>query len=220
MSFCIFNASEFVWRLAVILFKVQLPLQIRSPFDKGDPIMNLSMLLRKSLTAATILSIILGLNTVSTLFGGEHPGQMAPRTEEEKPRITKEDVAKFAEEYVRKNATDGVFKYHDKNTGKDMELTLDRVHRERLSPTKTDEYFVCADFKGKDGNRYDLDFFVQGTDKDNLRVDKTSISVHKVNGKENYTWDYNKKKDLWEKKTIIVEKEYPEPTKREHPGNP
>src|SRR3972149_5190197 len=107
MSFCIFNASEFVWRLTVILFKVQLSLQIRSPFDKGDPIMNLSMftLLRKSLTAAAILSIILGLNTVSTLFGGEHPGQMAPRTEEEKPRITKENAAKFAEEYGRKNAT-------------------------------------------------------------------------------------------------------------------
>lgn len=150
--------------------------------------MNLSMLLRKSLPAAAILSIILGLNTVSTLFGGEHPGQMSPRTEEEKPRIIKEDVAKFAEEYVRNNSKDGVFKYHDKNTGKDLELTLDRVHRERLSPTKTDEYFVCADFKGKDGNRYDLDFFVQGTDKGNLRVDKTSISVHKVNGNENYTW--------------------------------
>lgn len=180
--------------------------------------MNLSMLLRKSLTAAAILSIILGLNTVSTLFGGEHPGQMAPRTEEEKPRITKENVAKFAEEYVRTNSKDGVFKHLDTNTGKDLELTLDKIHQDKLSPTKTDEYFVCADFKGKDGNRYDLDFFVQGTDKGNLRVDKTSISVHKVNGNENYTWNYNKKKDVWEKKEIV--KESTEPTKKEHPGHP
>ena len=150
MSFCIFNASEFVWRLAVILFKVQLPLQIRSPFDKGDPIMNLSMLLRKSLTAAAILSIILGLNTASTLFGGEHPGQMTPpRTEEEKPRITKENVAKFAEEYVRNNSKDGVFKYHDKNTGKDLELTLDRVHKERLSPIKKMNILSAPTSKGK-----------------------------------------------------------------------
>jgi len=182
--------------------------------------MNLSIIPGKGLTATVVLSIMLGLNTSSILFGGEHPGQVIPYTAEEKPRITKEDVAKFAEEYVRKNFKDGVFKYHDKNTGKDLELTLDRVHRERLSPTKTDEYFVCADFKGTDGNRYDLDFFVQGTDKGNLRVDKTSIAVHKVNGKENYTWDYNKKKDLWEKKAIIIEKEYPEPAKREHPGHP
>src|SRR5574337_1135702 len=173
-------------------------------YYKGDPTMHVSILLRKVLTTTAVLSIFLGLNTLCPLFGSEHPGQVIPYKEEQKPRITKEDVAKFAEEYVRKNSKDGVLKYHDKNTGKELELTLDRVHRERLSPTKTDEYFVCADFKGKDGNTYDMDFFVQGTDKSNLRVDKTSIAVHKVNGKENYTWDYNKKKDLWEKKAIII----------------
>ncbi|MCF6155112.1 MAG: hypothetical protein E3K36_07645 [Candidatus Brocadia sp.] len=178
--------------------------------------MNLSMILRKGSIAIVVLTIMLGFGTSSTLFGREHPEQMV----EEKPRITKEDVAKFAEEYVRKNSKEGVFKYLDKNTGKYLELMLDKVHKDKLSPTKTDEYFVCADFKGKDGNRYDLDFFVQGTNKGNLRVDKTSISVHKVNGKENYTWDYNKKKDLWEKKAILIEKEYPKPTKREHPGYP
>ena len=90
------------------------------------------------------------------------------------------------------------------------------MHKERLSPIKKDEYFVCADFKGKDGNTYDLDFFVQGSDRSNLRVDTTSIAVHKANGKGNYTWNYNKKKDVWEKKEIV--KESPEPTKKEHPG--
>ncbi|MEP9409910.1 MAG: hypothetical protein HRF42_00630 [Candidatus Brocadia sp.] len=180
--------------------------------------MNLSVIPRKGLTAVAVLSFMLGLNTSPALSQREHPGQVIPYTAEEKPRITKEDVAKFAEEYVRKNSKDGVFKFFDRNTGKELELTLDRVHKDKLSPTKTDEYFVCADFKGKDGNTYDLDFFVQGTGKDNLRVDKTSIAVHKVNGKENYTWNYNKKKDLWEKKAIIIEKEYPE--KKEHPGFP
>lgn len=182
--------------------------------------MNLSIIARKCLTAVAVLSLMLGLNTSPSLSQREHPRQVIPYTAEEKPRITKEDVAKFAEEYVRKNSKDGVFKYHDKNTGKELDLTLDKVHKDKLSPTKTDEYFVCADFKGKDGNTYDLDFFVQGTNKGNLRVDKTSIAVHKVNGKENYTWNYNKKEDLWEKKAIIIEKEYPEPTKKEHPSNP
>ncbi|HLE86242.1 MAG TPA: hypothetical protein VI727_01105 [Candidatus Brocadiaceae bacterium] len=83
-----------------------------------------------------------------------------------------------------------------------------------------DEYFVCADFKGKDGNTYDLDFFVQGTDRSNSRVDKTSIVVHKVNGKENYTWNYNKKADVWEKMAVKAEKEAPEIPKREHPSYP
>ena len=53
-----------------------------------------------------------------------------------------------------------------------------------------------------------------------LRVDKTATAIHKVNGKENYTWNHNKKKDLWEKKALIIEKEYPEAAKKEHPGNP
>lgn len=182
--------------------------------------MNLFLIPRKSLATVTVLLFMLGLSASSAFSEREHPGQVIPYKEEEKPRITKEDVAKFAEEYIRKNSTEGVFKYLDKNTEKYLELMLDKVHKDKLSPTKTDEYFVCADFKGKDGNTYDLDFFVQGTNKDNLRVDKASIAVHKMNGKENYTWNYNKKKDLWEKKAILIEKEYPEPTKREHPGYP
>ena len=172
--------------------------------------------LRKALTAAAVLLILFGLSTSCVLFAREHPGQMVTPMEEEKPHVTKEDVAKFAEEYVRTNSKDGVFKHLDTNTGKEMELTLDRVHKERLLPIKKDEYFVCADFKGKDGNTYDLDFFVQGSDRSNLRVDTTSIAVHKANGKGNYTWNYNKKKDVWEKKEIV--KESPEPTKKEHPG--
>lgn len=182
--------------------------------------MRLSIILRKALIFTASLSFMWTLNTSCILFAKEHPEQKEHPKGKEISVVTMEDVAKFAEEYVQKNSRDGIFKHYDTNNKKELELTLDKVHRERLSQIKKDEYFVCADFKGKDGNRYDLDFFVQGTDKGNLRVDKTSIAIHKVNGKENYTWDYNKKKDLWEKKAIIIEKEYPEPTKREHPGYP
>ena len=181
--------------------------------------MYLPIITKKVLATATVLSITLGLNASSILFGREHPGPQEYK-EEEKPQVIKEDVAKFAEEYVRKNSKDGVFKHYDNDTGKELELTLDKVHRDRLSPIKKDEYFVCADFKGKDGNTYDLDFFVQGTDRSNLRVDKTSIAVHKVNGKENYTWNYNKKADVWEKMAVKAEKEAPEIPKREHPSYP
>lgn len=184
--------------------------------------MHVSIIRGKSLRIGAVLSLIVAAGASSALFAGEHPEH--PRggyaAEEQKPRITKEDVAKYTEEYVRRNSSDGVFKYLDKATGKELELMLEKVHKDKLAPTKTDEFFVCADFKGKDGSRYDLDFFVQGNDKGSLRVDKTSIAVHKVDGKENYTWNFNKKKDLWEKKAIIIEKEYSEPTKREHPGRP
>ncbi|MDN3514178.1 MAG: hypothetical protein NG747_07240 [Candidatus Brocadia sp.] len=154
--------------------------------------------------------------TSYTVFG-EHPEQKARLKEIEKSIVTLDDVAKYAEEYIQKNSRDGVFKYYDKNAKKELELTLDKIHREKLSKTKKDEYFVCADFKGKDGNTYDLDFFVQGKSKNFLNVDKKSISIHKVNGKENYTWNYNEKKGVWEKKTIKTGKKEPEHPKPEYP---
>lgn len=176
-----------------------------------------------------VLSFTLGLITSCA----EHPTRKEPaekkehpeKTEQpehpegkEKSEVTLEDVAKFAEAYVKENSEEGVFKFFDDTTGTTLELTLDKVHRERLSQTKKDEYFVCADFKGKDGNMYDLDFFVQGENKDNLKIIKESISVHKVNGKENYTWKYNKKQGVWEKQAVKTGLEHPAPPKKEHPG--
>ena len=179
--------------------------------------MNIFMMLRKILVAGTVLLFMLGANTSSVLFAIEHPGKKV----KEKSEVTLEDVAIFAEEYVQKNSEDGVFKHYDKNTEQWLELTLDKVHRERLSRIKKNEYFVCADFKGKDGKMYDIDFFVSGKDKSKLKVDKKSIAVHKVNGKEYYTWNYNEKKDVWEKKAIKAEKKQPEhPKPPEHPEHP
>ena len=196
--------------------------------------MYLSTTRSKALAAVAVLSFLLGLITSCA----EHPTRKEPpeKTEQkehpaetekkehpeqsgkEKSAVTLEDVAKFAEEYVKQNSEEGVFKYSDNTTGKLLELTLDKVHRDRLSQTKKDEYFVCADFKGKDGNMYDLDFFVQGGNKDELGIVKEIIAVHKVNGKENYTWKYNKKEDVWEKQPVKGGQEHPEPPKKEHPG--
>ncbi|KKO20474.1 MAG: hypothetical protein DCC43_03525 [Candidatus Brocadia sp.] len=182
--------------------------------------MNLSIIPGKGLCISAVVSMMLAGGASSGLFAGEHPEH--PRggyaAVEQKPRVTREDVAKFAEEYVGKNSREGIFKYLDITTGKELELMLEQVHKDKLSPTKADEYFVCADFSGKDGNRYDLDFFVQGADKSSFRIDKSAIAVHKINGKENYAWSFNKKRDLWERKAIIIEKDYPESPKKEHPG--
>lgn len=183
--------------------------------------MRLSRMLRNVLAGvAAVLSVTWTLHTSCLLFAKEHPEhpeRMEHPKGKEKSAVTMEDVAKFAEDYIQKNSMGGVFKHYDKNTGKELELTLDKVHRERLSQTKKDEYFVCADFKGKDGNTYDLDFFVQGKSKSYLNVDKKSISIHKVNGKEYYTWNYNEKKGTWEKKTVKTEKKQPEHPKPDYP---
>lgn len=181
--------------------------------------MYLSTIMRsKVLAVVAVMPVMLGLITSCAL---EHPTKKETKEHpvgEEISGVTLEDVAQFAENYITENSEEGIFKYTDTTTGKLLELTFDKVHRDRLSQTKKDEYFVCVDFKGKDGNTYDLDFFVRGKNKDELEVVQESIAVHKVDGKENYTWKYNKKEGVWEKQTVKGEKEHPEHPQKEHPS--
>ncbi len=159
----------------------------------------------------------------------EHPeeGQAKPRTEA-KPEhpaeetgaaeeVTLEDIASVAEEYVQENSEDGIFRFYDEKTDTWLDLKLAKIHRDKLAQTEDDEYFVCADFQGMDGNMYDLDFFVLGETKDELEVNEDSISIHKVNGKERYTWNYNKDEDAWVKQPVSGEEEHPQPPEKEHP---
>lgn len=125
--------------------------------------------------------------------GAEHPGGA---------ECTVADVAQPVESYVKQESKDGGFKIKDPQNGKQLSLTLDRVHRERLSQVGPDMFFACADFKAADGTLYDLDFFVQGKSKDNLRVLPDKTSVHKENGKERYTWALDAKKGIWEQKPV------------------
>ena len=70
-------------------------------------------------------------------------------------------------------------------TGDTRELTLERVH-ERVGKTE-DYYYSCADMRdAKSGELIDVDFDVEAYD-DELEV--VDVRVHKVNGKERYTYD-------------------------------
>ena len=152
-----------------------------------------------------LISLIL---TSITLYGcqktAEHPSEHPEKQEhpsehpEEKKesKITIEDIAIAAENYVKQNYKDGYFLYKDNSTGKILKLKLDKIHRERLSPIGNNTYFVCADFISEDGTKYDLDFFMKGKSPDSLEV--YDMTVHKVNGKPLYVWV--KVGDIWKRK--------------------
>jgi len=67
-----------------------------------------------------------------------------------------------------------------------LELELIKIHKDKLAGLGDDTYFVCADFKATDGNTYDIDIFMQGKSKDDLKP--TEKIVHKINGKPRYKW--------------------------------
>ena len=113
----------------------------------------------------------------------EHPAKGATGK-----AISKETLAKVIEDHVAgKAGAGGGFTFTDPTTQTTLTLTLDRVHKQRLSKVGDHLYFACADLKGSDGKMYDLDFFVQESDG-KLAVITTETSLHKEAGKELYTW--------------------------------
>jgi hypothetical protein len=98
------------------------------------------------------------------------------------------DLADAIESHVKREAAlkGGFFLAYDKDAGRTLTLTLERVHRERLSRVAANTYFACADFKSSQGKTYDLEILMRGPSKDTLNV--TEISVHKEDGRERYNW--------------------------------
>lgn len=170
---------------------------------------------RRVLAAIVTGALVLGWGAGRS-WAGEHPEEHP--TGAAKSDVTLEDVANHIESYVKEKSKGGSFTIEDKQAKKQLALTLDKVHRERLSQVAPDMFFVCADFKSADGKVYDLDFFVQGTSKDKLKVVEDKTSVHKEDGKERYTWLLDKKKNVWEQKPVGTKAE--EHPKTEHPEHP
>lgn len=150
-------------------------------------------------------------------------GQKKAKSEEqsEQDDLTIEEFADAAKEYIQKKTEQqgGHFKVEDEKQGKTLKLTLKKVHRKRLSHLGDNKYFVCADFKGEDGNLYDIDIFMKGTSKDNLEPTKEPM-VHKVNGDARFTW--YEKDGVWKRRMKDKKKgsEHPDeehPEDHEHP---
>lgn len=158
----------------------------------------------KPIQAAIVILICLGTGLVAGCDKNhEHPGEHPtehPEGKKTAPSLTKDELADAIEAYVSEQSakTDGYFIVEDDKTGDQLKLKLDKVHRKRLANVGKDKYFACADFTTDAGKVYDLDVFMTGTTKDNLTF--SEFSVHKVAGKERYTW--HEIGGVWTKKPI------------------
>jgi len=113
--------------------------------------------------------------------GKEHGGASVSEPSADQIRVAMSD-------YVTKESEKtGTFDVYDEEAGKTRNLSLIRVH-ERVGKTGN-YYYSCADFKDTGSNEMlDLDLDVQNKDG-NLSV--ADVRIHKVNGKERYTYDAN-----------------------------
>ncbi|MBW8039955.1 MAG: hypothetical protein FVQ85_08160 [Planctomycetes bacterium] len=102
---------------------------------------------------------------MSNLSSGNHEN---PSESGEDTGVTKKQIAEAIEAYVEKRTATqgGYYVVKDDITTKELKLSLEKVHRERLSKVGQEMYFACADFKTPEGTVYDLDVFMKGTNKD------------------------------------------------------
>ena len=132
----------------------------------------------------------------------EHPKQ-PPKTTKQEPAkketasLTTADLAKGISDYIEGDSKlkGGYLLIYDPTIKKSLELTLTKVHEDKLSQVGENLYFACTDCKASNGKMYDLDFFMkQG--ENGLTV--TEISIHKEEGKPRYSWA--EEKGLWVRK--------------------
>jgi hypothetical protein len=120
----------------------------------------------------------------------EHPG-------ESKGAVTIEELAEAIESYIDRDAElkGGFFLVYDKVDKKPLQLTLVKIHDDKLAGLGSGVYFACVDMKNADGVVYDLDFFMHRDDHDEMET--TEVSVHKKSGTPRYGW--KEENGVWKK---------------------
>lgn len=149
---------------------------------------------------AVIIMLTFCIGIVPIVFAVEHGGKEhgGTTTQEHggKAEVGKaevkapsaDDIRAAMKAYVDKKSQDtGAFDISDPETGKARKLKFERVH-ERVGKTGS-YYYSCADFSDADsGENLDLDLDIEDKDGALTVVD---VRIHKVNGKERYTYDEN-----------------------------
>ncbi len=148
------------------------------------------------------LLLVVSIAAMGSLLGAqEHPkGQEHPQGQEKehptaKP-VSKADLEKAIKSQVadKARAEGGKFHVKDDVLNKTWNLTLVRVHTDKLTQLDPQTYFACVDFKADDGTPVDVDFYLKPQDS---KLAITDTTVHKVNGKPRF--NYVKKGNFWER---------------------
>lgn len=120
----------------------------------------------------------------TAVFSQEHPEH--PEAGGAKKQVSTADISAGIKKHIEtetKQNNDG--KMHVQYKGKDLALSLMKVHDDRLQDLGGGKYFACVDMKGTDGKTYDIDFFLTGHPGE---MTVTDTSVHKIDGKPLYNW--------------------------------
>lgn len=163
--------------------------------------------MKTKLLSAILLPALLLLFGVAVAVAGEHPEHPEKKTEKEHPEQPEhpQDAAKIDVEMMAAAITGyvetdtklkgGFFLVFDAASSQPLQLTLAKVHKERLAQVGDNLYFACSDFNEKSGKLFDLDFFMMAEDG---KLEVTEVMIHKEDGKPRYSWFEDE--GIWKRK--------------------
>ncbi|MFC4872568.1 transglutaminase domain-containing protein [Negadavirga shengliensis] len=138
--------------------------------------------------------LLLGLILIVSSCQPDSKEKKDGRVSDGNKKIAKVDIAEIEagiKTYIENREKEGEGYFHLSDSDHDLQLKLVRVHTEYLSNLGPGRFFACVDLADVSGDVYDVDFFMEG-EPGNMTV--TETTVHKLNGKPNYTWKQQKDK--------------------------
>lgn len=150
--------------------------------------------------SAVVLPAMIMMFSTQSVTAQEHPEHPEAKDTTEHPEhhehpehpqkafeVDIETMAKAITDYIETDSKlkGGYFLVYDPASKRSLQLTLTKVHKERLAQVGENLFFACSDFDEKGGQVFDLDFFMKAEDG---KLNVTEIMVHKEEGKPRYQW--------------------------------
>jgi hypothetical protein len=127
---------------------------------------------------------------------GEHPGTPAKEEHQEHPgkkeMLSANAIIQAIKDHVSAvtAANNGYYPLTDAQEGKDLKLTLVKVHEGMVSYIKKeDAYSACADFTAEGGAVYDVDFLMKKNPEGKLELYQAKIHMKDGIARFNYQDD-------------------------------
>ncbi len=155
-----------------------------------------------SIMSTLLLAVVFMFFAVRFTVAQEHPEHPAKEHPEHPSKgkataVTVDQMAESITDYVAADAKlkGGFFFVYDATTKKPLQLTLAKVHKEKLSQVGDNLFFACSDFKEAGGKTYDLDFFMKSVDG---QLTVSEVMIHKEEGQPRYAW--YEEAGMWKRK--------------------
>jgi len=147
------------------------------------------------LPGAFLLLLLLAACQPSGRQQGEATAQEAD-TAQSVPHLVNADIEAGIRGHIRQRAENNEGLFPLQTDSHDLKLELVRVHTEYLARLGPERAFACVDLAARNGDVYDVDFFMEGRAGD---FQITQTTVHKHNGQPYYLWQQRPGDGTWQR---------------------